>query len=178
VAPFPKYSGNQLRARALALAGFDIGPGCGFFGKAIITGSGNIYERLKIGRNCWFNIDCLFDLGAQITIGDHVGVGHQVMFLTSSHTLGGPDQRYGPLVAKPIRIGQGAWIGSRCIILPGVTVAEGAVVAAGAVVTKDVPANVIVAGVPAVVVRQLNSDAAAPSASGLQEPVVMEPFLR
>jgi maltose O-acetyltransferase len=63
---------------------------------------------------------------------------------------------------RPVTIGNGAWLGARCTILPGVNVGEGAIVAAGAVVTHDVPANTMVAGVPARAIRDLSADNPAP----------------
>jgi acetyltransferase-like isoleucine patch superfamily enzyme len=64
------------------------------------------------------------------------------------------------LICKPVKIGNGVWIGANVTILPGVTVGENAVIAAGAVVTKDVPANSIVGGNPARVIRMLKNDEA------------------
>jgi maltose O-acetyltransferase len=77
------------------------------------------------------------------------------MILTRRHHLGSPARRYAKLEALPVTIGAGVWVGARAMILPGVTIGDGAVIAAGAVVTKDVPANTVVAGVPATVVREL-----------------------
>jgi acetyltransferase-like isoleucine patch superfamily enzyme len=77
------------------------------------------------------------------------------MILTSSHELGPTMQRAGPLFRRPVRIGQGAWVGARSVVLPGVSIGDGAVVAAGSMVTKDVPPNVLVGGVPASVRRSL-----------------------
>jgi acetyltransferase-like isoleucine patch superfamily enzyme len=57
----------------------------------------------------------------------------------------------------PIKIGEGVWIGARATILPGVTIGAGSVVAAGSLVTKDMPANVLIAGVPAKVIRELET---------------------
>jgi maltose O-acetyltransferase len=74
------------------------------------------------------------------------------MILTTSHKLGPSSHRAGPHDLLPVKIGDGAWIGARATILPGVTVGEGAVISAGSVVNKNVPANSIVAGAPARVV--------------------------
>ena len=151
----PAYVGVRLRATILRLIGFRIGRGSVFWGSVQIYGSGNLYKRLVIGEDCWINLGCLFDLGDTITIGNRSAVGHQVLFLTSSHEIGSAERRSGSSTLAPIRIGDGAWIGSRAVILPGTTIGPGAVVAAGAVVTKDVPSNTLVAGVPAKIVRQL-----------------------
>lgn len=153
--PLPPHVGNRLRVYLLRMAGFQIGRGTVMWGAPTITGSGDLYTRLHIGRDCWFNIGCMLNLGATITIGDRVAIGHQVMILTDSHAIGDQKRRAGPLTALPVQIGDGAWVGARATILPGVTIGEGAVVAAGAVVTKTVAPNLLVGGVPARPIREL-----------------------
>jgi acetyltransferase-like isoleucine patch superfamily enzyme len=81
-----------------------------------------------------------------LVIGDHVDIASEVMIWTSEHDINDPQMK--PIEQK-VTIEDYVFIGPRAIILPGVTVGRGAVVAAGAVVTKDVPAKTIVAGVPA-----------------------------
>jgi maltose O-acetyltransferase len=124
-------------------------------GLPIIFGPGKWGPRLTIGKRCLFSIHISIDLSAPITIGDCVSVGPRTMLVTGGHEIGSSLFRAGQLSPRPIRLGDGAWLGARCIILPGVTVGEGAIVASGSVVTKDVPPNTLVAGVPAVVKRQL-----------------------
>jgi acetyltransferase-like isoleucine patch superfamily enzyme len=70
--------------------------------------------------------------------------------------MGSRERRYAGLEALPVTIGAGVWVGARAMIMPGVTIGDGAVIAAGAVVTKDVPPNTLVAGVPARIVRELD----------------------
>ncbi len=154
---FPAYVGVRLRATLLRLVGFRIGRGTVFWGSVQIYGSGNLYKRLVIGNDCWINLGCLFDLGDTITLGDRIAVGHQVLFLTSSHEVGSFERRAGPSTVAAIQIGDGAWIGSRAVLMPGITVGVGAIVASGAVVTKDVPPHTLVAGVPAKIIRQLTA---------------------
>jgi len=156
--PLPLHVGSRLRVRILRLAGFRIGPGTVMWGAPTLTGGGDLCRRLRIGRECWFNAGCFLNAGADILIGDRVAVGHQVLILTETHGLGDGARRAGPLRAAPVRIGDGAWLGARCTILPGVTVGEGAIVAAGAVVTRDVPPHTLVGGVPARVLRELPPD--------------------
>ncbi|MBX3013824.1 MAG: acyltransferase [Caldilineaceae bacterium] len=155
MAPLPPHVGNRLRAALLRLIGFRIGRGTVFWGTPTITGSGALYSRLTIGEACWINGGCFLNLGASITIGNHVAIGHQVMLLTDTHAIGDATRRAGPLYAQPIQIHDGAWIGARSTLLPGVTIGEGAVVAAGALVTKAVPSHALVAGVPARLLRAL-----------------------
>ena len=113
----------------------------------------NYGKHTRIGKNVFINFDCiLLDLGG-ITIEDNVLIGPRVSLLSEGHPLA-PDDR-GSLVPGPVCIRKNAWIGAGATILPGVTVGENAVVAAGAVVSKDVPANTVFAGVPAKVIRTI-----------------------
>ena len=153
--PLPIHVGSRARVHALRLAGFSIGPGCVMWGTPAITGGRDLYRKLTIGQGCWVNVGSFFDLGASITIGDRVAIGHQVMILTTSHEIGPHDQRAAALETKPVIIGEGAWLGARCTILPGVNIGAGAIVAAGAVVSRDVPPNTMVAGIPARCIKSL-----------------------
>lgn len=117
---------------------------------------------LKVGRRSTINYNCVIDNRAPVSIGDNVGVGVAVLFITSSHDMSDPRVRAGKGQVSPIVIGDGAWIGSGVTILAGVTVGEGAVVAAGAVVTADVPAHTLVGGVPARVIRALDQEVLTP----------------
>jgi len=154
----PVNTGGRLRVRILRLAGFHIGPGTTMWGPPAIVGVGNIYPRLAIGRNVFLNSGCLLDLADTITIEDEAALGYEVMLITGAHDYHFHRRRTGAVTPKPVRIGAGSWLGARCTILPGVTIGAGAVVAAGAVVTKPVPPDTLVAGVPAVAVRQLNHE--------------------
>lgn len=110
-------------------------------------------RHLRIGRNVFINSGVMFtDLGG-ITLEDGVLIGPQARIISVNHPLE-PAKRRG-LILNPVRICQNAWIGAGATILPGVTVGENAVVAAGAVVSKDVPPNTVVGGVPAKVIKTL-----------------------
>jgi maltose O-acetyltransferase len=158
----PPYTGSRLRPAILRSAGFRIGAGTVFWGRPTIVGGPGLYKRLIIGSDCWFNLNCYFDLGCDITIGDRVSVGQEVMILTNSHRIGDLSRRAGPLQASPVRVEDGAWLSTRCTILPGVTVGAGAIVAAGAVVTRSVAPHVMVGGVPARIIRELDDDCGKP----------------
>ena len=157
LAPLPSFVGSRFRAWILRLAGFRIGPGTQLFNVPFFAGSGNIYQRLIIGENCLVSVGCYFDLAEKITIGDRVGISPRCMLMTAKHDFHNPDNRVGNLLGGKIHVGNGAWLGTACIILPGITIGEGAVIGAGAVVTKDVPANTVVAGVPAKVIQIMQS---------------------
>lgn len=103
-------------------------------------------QGITIGRRTIVNQQCCLDGRGWLAIGDYVSISPGVWILTDSHDMGDPMFRE---VLAPVKIGDHVWIGSRALILPGVTVGEGAVVAAGAVVTRDVEPYAVVAGVPA-----------------------------
>ena len=110
-------------------------------------------RNIYVGKQVFINCGCHFQDQGGVYIGDGALIGSQVVLATINHGMS-PDQRSDNLPA-PIHIGKRAWIGSHATILPGVTIGDGAIVAAGAVVTKDVPANTVVGGVPAKVIREL-----------------------
>src|SRR3954471_14799235 len=113
----------------------------------------NYGKNTRIGKNVFINFDCVFlDLGG-ITIEDGVLIAPKVSLLSEGHPVS-PNERQS-LVPGPIHIRKNVWIGAGATILPGVTVGENAVVAAGAVVSKDVPDNTIVGGIPAKVIKTL-----------------------
>lgn len=107
----------------------------------------NYGKNTKIGKRVFINFDCVFlDLGG-ITIENNVLIAPKVSLLSEGHPTNPKDR--GKLIAKPIHIRRNVWIGAGATILPGVTIGENSIVAAGAVVSKDVPANTIVGGIPA-----------------------------
>ena len=108
-------------------------------------------KNISVGENVFINSGCCFQDQGGIEIGNNVLIGQQVVIATLNHELT-PTRRANMLPA-PVRIGNNVWIGAHATILAGVTVGDNSVVAAGAVVTKDVPANVVVAGVPAKVIK-------------------------
>ena len=114
-------------------------------------------RRLTVGVDVMINRGCIIEAVGAITIGDEAGLSPDVLVLTVTHQIGHSRRRAGHrLATAPVTIGPGSWIGARSTLLPGVTVGAGAVVAAGAIVTSDVPANTLVGGVPARVLRTLD----------------------
>lgn len=114
-------------------------------------------KNIEVGNNVFINACCHFQDHGGVTLGDGCQIGHNVVFATLNHGLA-PEHRHTTYPA-PIVLGKNVWVGSNSTILQGVTVGDNAVVAAGAVVTKDVPANAIVAGVPAKVIKYIDSTA-------------------
>jgi maltose O-acetyltransferase len=151
----PDEVGGRLRTALLRRAGLSIGSGTIFNGQPSFSGGKDVQRLLIIGRGCWFNIGCRFDVHAPIVIGDGVQLGQEVLLLTHTHSLGSKERRAGEVTGLPVSIGSGAWLGARAMILPGISIGEGAVVAAGAVVTRDVAAHTMVGGVPAKLIREL-----------------------
>ncbi len=102
--------------------------------------------RLTIGAGSTVNKDCLLDSRGTLSIGDSVSISSGVTILTAEHDV---QSRSFAGREEPVRVESHVFIGTRALILPGVTLGTGAVVAAGAVVTKSVPPYTIVGGVPA-----------------------------
>ncbi len=113
----------------------------------------NYGKNTKIGKNVFINFDCVFlDLGG-ITIEDNVLIAPKVSLLSEGHPIEPEDRQ--SLVPGHIHIKKNAWIGASATVLQGVTIGENAVVASGAVVSKDVPDNAIVGGIPAKIIKMI-----------------------
>lgn len=130
---------GRIRVRALRAAGVDVG-------ERVIVGPGLRLRgsgRLVLSDGVGMSHDCTIDCNGGVFIGTNARFGPNCMLITSSHEMGGPEQRVGDLTVKPVTIGAGAWLAAGVIVLPGVTIGEGAVVAAGVVVRRNVPANTL-----------------------------------
>jgi acetyltransferase-like isoleucine patch superfamily enzyme len=111
-------------------------------------------DEIRVGRHVFVNQNCTFyDLGG-LDIADDVMIGPNVSIITMGHPVE-PSQRRAATIGRPIVVEKGVWIAAGAIIIGGVTVGEHSVVAAGSVVTKDVPANTLVGGNPARVIRSI-----------------------
>jgi maltose O-acetyltransferase len=141
----------QLRAPLLRLFGASIGQGSIIHPVSFTNLYRTGFKGLAIGDDCFIADECFFDLAEPVEIGDQVSVGERTIFVTHlnvgyrDHPL---QERY-PARSAPVRVGSGAFIGVGAIILPGVTLGERCFVAAGAVVSRNVPADGLVGGVPA-----------------------------
>lgn len=113
----------------------------------------NHAEFVSIGKNIYINHACTMLALGRIVIEDDVLIGPKVNLLSEGHPID-PNNRKA-LEVKPVVIKRNAWIGAGATILPGVTVGENSIVAAGAVVNKDVPANTIVGGIPAKILKTI-----------------------
>jgi len=159
LAPLPVLVGKRFRAMAYRLAGLRIGRDSKFLDRAVFDTLGNPYANLSIGRRSQIGIGCHFSLNAPVTIGDNVIFGHYVRVITDTHVIGPGHRRCGERIPMPVSIGDGVWVASDVTILPGVTIGAGSVVASGSVVTRSVPPNSLVGGVPAEVLRELPEEA-------------------
>ena len=112
--------------------------------------------RIRIGSGCAFSNNIAICALKSITMGDRCLIGELVTIIDSDHHELDPDKRWsGHGRIAPVIIGNNVWIGSRVIILCGVTIGDNSVIGAGSVVTKSIPANCVAAGNPARVIREL-----------------------
>jgi maltose O-acetyltransferase len=112
-------------------------------------------ENIHIGDHVFLNVSCVILDCNEVRIGHHVMMGPTVQIYTAAHLLQAEPRIQGWEVAKPIVIEDNVWLGGGAILLPGVTIGRNAVVGAGAVVPRSVPANTVVAGNPARVLREI-----------------------
>ena len=99
-------------------------------------------------------------IGKNVTIGADVIMGPEIVIMISAHAFEDPKRRInqqGALPIRPVKIGNDVWLGTRVIVMPGVTIGDGSVVGAGSVVTKDIPPMSVAAGFPAKVIRARGS---------------------
>ena len=115
--------------------------------------------NIHVGDNFYANYDLIILDVCEVRIGHNCMIAPRVSIFTAAHPLDAETRISGLEFGKPITIGDNVWIGGHVVINPGVTIGSNVVIAAGAVVTKDVPDNVVVAGVPAKVIRQLDQGA-------------------
>lgn len=120
--------------------------------------------HVHLGAQSFVNVNCVFLDSAEIRIGENVLIGPGVQLLTVTHPLRVDERIVAPsdagvapyrTHARPITIGDGAWIGAGSIVLPGVTIGEGTTIGAMSLVTADIPANSLAFGQPCRVQREL-----------------------
>lgn len=112
--------------------------------------------NIEFGSNVHVNLSCYFMDGATITIGNNCFIGPYTGFYTAAHPNAPAPRNEGLEQARPITVGDNCWFGANVSVMPGVTIGDNCVIAAGAVVTKDMPDNSIIGGVPARVIREVN----------------------
>lgn len=115
-------------------------------------------KNIHVGKNFLANYNVTILDIAPVHIGDYVMIAPNTLITTINHPMNPSGRRKHLGIAKSVTIGNDVWIGANVTILPGVTIGNNVVVAAGAVVTKDVPDNVLVGGVPARVIKEIEND--------------------
>lgn len=115
--------------------------------------------NIHVGENFYANFNCTILDVCEVTIGDNCFIAPNVQIYTATHPINPIVRNTGAEYGKPIKIGHNVWIGGNAIINPGVTIGDNVVVASGAIVTKNVPDNVIVGGNPAKVIRTIDLSA-------------------
>lgn len=141
----------NLRIAALRRGGVAVGSGCRIEG-----GQHFVLGDVTIGDEVYINRDGLFDAYlTEIVIGDRATIGAGVIVAASSHDIGGPARGAGADRCAPVRIGEGAWLGARVTVLPGVTIGDGCVMGASSLVIADAEPNAVFTGTPARLMRRL-----------------------
>lgn len=146
------HTPEELRGLFSELTGHEVDESFGMF-PPIYSDFG---KNIKVGKNVFINSGCCFQDQGGIELGDGCLIGHQTVIATLNHDIS-PATRSSMTPAKVI-LGKNVWVGAHSTILPGVTIGDNAVIAAGAVVTKDVPANAVVAGVPAKIIKMIEEE--------------------
>lgn len=145
------HTPDEIRLLMCRLIGQELDENFGLF-PPFYTDCG---KNIKLGHGVFINAGCKFQDQGGIEIGDGALIGHNAMLATLNHGVA-PAERH-DLFPKPIKIGRNVWLGANVTVIGGVTIGDNAVIAAGAVVTRDVPANTIAAGVPARIVGTTGS---------------------
>ena len=143
----PYYLGNRWRVFLLKCFGMK------YCEHVAVYSSAKVWAPWNVEMGSYVAVDDDVNLYSvdKITIGTKVAISRNAFICTASHDITKPNR---PLVTAPITICDGAWIGARAIVLPGVKIGEGAVIAAGAVVTKDVEPWTVVGGNPAKLIKK------------------------
>jgi len=144
---------DYFKFRIYKLAGIKFNGFCEIRGIFNIKAIG-LLNNIEIGHGSYFNSNVFFEPLGKITIGNFCQVGPNVVFETVTHyiELSG---NYRETIVKPIIVKDKVWIGANCIILPGVTIGEGAVIAASALVNKNVPPYTVYGGIPAKFIKNV-----------------------
>jgi maltose O-acetyltransferase len=122
----------------------------------------NVYlhnpKNIDLGQSVFMAYGCCLIANAEIRVGSEAMLGPYCVLAAGNHTRTNKSFRYGASHSAPVTVGEGTWIGAHSTLTAGVTVGSGTVIAAGAVVTKDIPGDVMAAGVPARVIKQLENE--------------------
>lgn len=113
-------------------------------------------SNISLGENIFMNFNCVVLDVCHVTIGDNVQFAPSVQIYAATHPIPAADRIKGPELGAPVTIGHNCWLGGGVIVLPGVTIGDNTTIGAGSVVTRNIPANVVAAGNPCRILRELS----------------------
>ncbi len=142
----------EIKRKLLLSCGYEIGRG------TKVVGPIYIYGDLKVGENCWIGKNLMVNGNGLVTIGNNCDIAPEVTFQTGGHLIGTEERRAGEGVIFNQKVGNGTWIGGRTTILNNTNIGNSCVVAGCSCVINNIPSNVLVGGVPAKVIRELNRE--------------------
>jgi maltose O-acetyltransferase len=156
--PLPLGAGKRIRGAWLRAFAREFGPGAWVGAGVWVSG----VSQLAMGPRASVSRGATVDARGGVTIGSDSMVGVEAMVITHTHVSDRVDvpMKHQGMYSAPVTIGADVWIGARSIVLPGVTIGDGAIVGAGSVVTKPVPPMTVVAGAPARPIRTRTAGAA------------------
>lgn len=114
--------------------------------------------NISLGENFYSNYNCIILDCAEVTIGDNVMLAPNVSIFTAGHPINAEKRNEGWEYAIPVSIGNNVWIGGNTVINPGVNIGDNSVIGSGSVITKDIPSNVIAAGNPCRIIRNISEE--------------------
>lgn len=150
---FPSLRMNKIKIFLLRTLGYKVGK------NVVIASSFKIMGNIdvSIGNNTFIGHHTMIIGGkANLSIGKNCDISSKVSFVMGTHEIGNSERRAGKGYSESIFVGDGVWIGYGAIILPGVKIGNKSIIGAGSVVVKDIPANVIAAGNPCKIIKQLS----------------------
>ena len=114
-------------------------------------------KNIKIEDDVYINFGCVILDCAEVTIGSHTLIGPNVGLYAANHSMDALERINGGCYGKPIHIGKNVWLGGDVKVLPGVSIGDNTIIGTGSIVTKDIPSNVVAAGNPCKVIREITS---------------------
>ncbi len=111
--------------------------------------------NISFGENFYSNHNLVILDAADVKFGNHVFIGPNCAFYTAGHPINFKERNEGLEYAHPISIGNNVWIGGNVVVLPGTSIGDNSIIGAGSIVTKDIPGNVIAAGNPCRVIKEI-----------------------
>lgn len=146
-----KQKNFEKKRKLLNAIGFEIGEGTKIVGPIFCTG------KLIVGENCWIGKNFFVNGNGTVTIGNNCDIAPEVIFQTGGHIIGNKERRAGNGEVYNQFVGDGCWIGHRSTIIKNTAIGDACVIGACSLVNKNIPSNVVVAGVPAKIIKELEN---------------------